>query len=83
MALIHAEVDKALCRINVSKRPEVLILNCMADLTCKYIFPLVNVFHIRWLQKLVLGQGTRHWDLLPCSFENFHLHTSVVGGREG
>lgn len=43
MALIPAEVDKALYKINVSKRPEVLILNCIEDLRCKYIFPLVNV----------------------------------------
>lgn len=39
-----AEVDKALYKI-VSKKPEVLILNCITDLRCKYIFPLVNVLH--------------------------------------
>lgn len=43
MALLPAEVDKALCKINVSKRPEVLILDCITDLRYKYIFALVNV----------------------------------------
>lgn len=40
-----AEVDKALYKI-VSKKLEVLILNCIADLRCKYIFPLVNVLSL-------------------------------------
>lgn len=47
-----AEVDKALYKI-VSKKPEVLILNCIADLRCKYIFPLVNYF--------IISDGFRSW----------------------
>lgn len=66
-----AEVDKALYKI-VSKKPEVLILNCIADLRCKYIFPLVNVLHyIRLLQKLVHRQGTRPGIFYPAPLRIF------------
>lgn len=43
MALLSAEVNKALHKMNVSRRPEILILDCITDLRDKYIFPLVNV----------------------------------------
>lgn len=42
-ALLSAEVDKALRKMNISRRPEILILDCITDLRDKYIFPLVNV----------------------------------------
>lgn len=48
--------DKALHRINVSKRPEALILNCVTDWRCKYYFS-VSVSKCTF----ILPDGFRSW----------------------
>ncbi|KAM7318422.1 hypothetical protein ACRRTK_023159 [Alexandromys fortis] len=67
IALLSAEVDKALRKMNVSRRPEILILDHITDLRDKYIFPLVNVLSFyQMASEADSWAGAGHRDLLTC-----------------
>ena len=67
IALLSAEADKALRKMNVSRRPEILILDCITDLRDKYIFPLVNVLSFcQMASEADSWAGAGLGDLLTC-----------------